>query len=61
MNDSYGQKADTPHAEKTRHIRYLAFFDVQMPLLNGEGEVKAFQRLRDAIDKPFKGKSYPYD
>jgi hypothetical protein len=26
-----------------------------MPLLYGEGEVKAFQRLRDAIDKPFKG------
>ncbi|KAH6712682.1 putative WD-repeat protein [Leptodontidium sp. MPI-SDFR-AT-0119] len=26
-----------------------------MPLLYGEGEVKAFQRLREAIDKPLKG------
>ncbi|KAH7363967.1 hypothetical protein BKA65DRAFT_545874 [Rhexocercosporidium sp. MPI-PUGE-AT-0058] len=26
-----------------------------MPLLYGEGEVKAFQRLREAIDKPSKG------
>jgi hypothetical protein len=32
-----------------------------MPLLYGEGEVKAFQRLREAIDKPLKGMSYPYD
>ncbi|KAG4431566.1 hypothetical protein IFR05_012951 [Cadophora sp. M221] len=33
----------------------FGIFDVQMPLLYGEGEVKAFQRLRDAIDKPFNG------
>jgi hypothetical protein len=39
----------------------FGIFDVQMPLLYGEGEAKAFQRLREAIDKPFKGKSYPYD
>jgi hypothetical protein len=39
----------------------FGIFDVQMPLLYGEGEVKAFQRLREAIDKPLKGKSYPYD
>jgi hypothetical protein len=39
----------------------FGIFDVQMPLLYGEGEVKAFQRLRDAIDKPFRGKSYLYD
>ena len=32
-----------------------------MPLLYGEGEVKAFQRLQEAIDKPLKGKSYPYN
>jgi hypothetical protein len=39
----------------------FGIFDVQMPLLYGEGEVKAFQRLREAIDKPLKGMSYPYD
>jgi hypothetical protein len=32
-----------------------------MPLLYGEGDVKAFQRLREAIDTPFKGKSCPND
>ncbi|KAH7418713.1 hypothetical protein BKA64DRAFT_717375 [Cadophora sp. MPI-SDFR-AT-0126] len=32
----------------------FGIFDVQMPLLYGEGEVKAFQRLREAIDKPLK-------
>lgn len=30
-----------------------------MPLLYGEGEVKAFQRLREAIDSPLKGKLSP--
>ncbi|TVY12610.1 Vegetative incompatibility protein HET-E-1, partial [Lachnellula arida] len=32
----------------------FGIFDVQMPLLYGEGEVKAFQRLWEAIDKPLK-------
>jgi hypothetical protein len=32
-----------------------------MPLLYGEGEGKSFQRLREVIDKPSKGKSYSYD
>ena len=31
-----------------------------MLLLYGEGEVKAFQRLREAIDKPLKGNFYPF-
>ncbi|KAH7317796.1 hypothetical protein BKA65DRAFT_483263 [Rhexocercosporidium sp. MPI-PUGE-AT-0058] len=33
----------------------FGIFDVQMPLLYGEGEVKAFLRLREAIDRPLKG------
>jgi hypothetical protein len=51
------------HTARGEDKAYSLFgiFDVQMPLLYGEGEVKAFQRLRDAIDKPFKGKSYLYD
>jgi hypothetical protein len=32
-----------------------------MLLLYSKGEVKAFQRLWEAIDKPLKGKSYLYD
>jgi hypothetical protein len=39
----------------------FGIFDVQMPLLYGEGEVKAFLRLWEAIDRPLKGKSYPND
>ncbi|KAG4439971.1 hypothetical protein IFR05_004545 [Cadophora sp. M221] len=35
----------------------FGIFDVQMPLLYGEGEAKAFQRLQEAIDKPFKVKA----
>ncbi|KAG4439200.1 hypothetical protein IFR05_005321 [Cadophora sp. M221] len=34
----------------------FGIFDVQMPLLYGEGEGKSFQRLREAIDKPSRGK-----
>ncbi|KUJ20839.1 HET-domain-containing protein [Mollisia scopiformis] len=30
----------------------LGIFDVHMPLIYGEGEAKAFQRLRETIDKP---------
>jgi Heterokaryon incompatibility protein (HET) len=33
----------------------LGIFDIQMPLLYGEGEEKAFRRLREEIDKPLKG------
>jgi hypothetical protein len=32
-----------------------------MPLFYGEGEVKAFLRLREAIERLLKGKSYPND
>ncbi|PVH69232.1 hypothetical protein DL98DRAFT_626026, partial [Cadophora sp. DSE1049] len=39
----------------------FGIFDVQMLLLYGEGEVKAFLRLREAIDRLLKGKSYPND
>jgi hypothetical protein len=56
---SWAKSRQTTRAEDKAYSLF-GIFDVQMPLLYGEGEVKAFQRLRDAIDKPFKGKSYPY-
>jgi hypothetical protein len=34
----------------------LGIFDIQMPLLYGEGREKALKRLREEIDKPSKGK-----
>jgi hypothetical protein len=55
--------AKSRHTTRGEDKAYSLFgiFDVQMPLLYGEGEVKAFQRLREAINSPLKGKSYPND
>jgi hypothetical protein len=57
---SWAKSRQTTRGEDKAYSLF-GIFDVQMPLLYGEGEVKAFQRLREAIDKPLKGKSYPYD
>ena len=35
----------------------LAIFDVNMPIIYGEGKDKAINRLREEIDKASKGKS----
>ncbi|KAH7305384.1 heterokaryon incompatibility protein-domain-containing protein [Rhexocercosporidium sp. MPI-PUGE-AT-0058] len=40
---------------KDKAYSLFGIFDVQMPLLYSEGKDKAFQRLREAIDKPLKG------
>lgn len=42
--------------EEDKAYSLFGIFDVQMPLLYGEGKEKAFQRLREEIDKPMKGK-----
>ena len=55
---SWAQSRQTTRREDKAYSLF-GIFDVQMPLLYGEGEVKAFQRLREAIDKPFKGKYAP--
>ncbi|KAH9203299.1 vegetative incompatibility protein HET-E-1 [Leptodontidium sp. 2 PMI_412] len=51
---SWAKSRQTTRGEDKAYSLF-GIFDVQMPLLYGEGEVKAFQRLREAIDKPFKG------
>jgi hypothetical protein len=38
----------------------LGIFDVNMPLIYGEGREKAFKRLREEIDKSLKGKSVAF-
>jgi hypothetical protein len=53
---SWAKSRQTTRREDKAYSLF-GIFDVQMPLLYGEGEVKAFQRLREAIDKPLKGKS----
>jgi hypothetical protein len=55
---SWAKSRQTTHGEDKAYS-LLGIFDVHMPLLYGEGEVKAFLRLREAIDRPLKGKSYP--
>jgi hypothetical protein len=57
---SWARNRQTTRGEDKAYSLF-GIFDVQMPLLYGEGEVKAFRRLREAIDRPLKGKSYPYD
>jgi Heterokaryon incompatibility protein (HET) len=38
----------------------LGIFDVNLPLIYGEGREKAFKRLREEIDKSLKGKSVSF-
>ncbi|PVH73201.1 HET-domain-containing protein, partial [Cadophora sp. DSE1049] len=45
---SWAKKRQTTRGEDKAYS-LLGIFDVQMPLLYGEGEVRAFQRLREAI------------
>ncbi|CZR68414.1 related to WD40-repeat protein (notchless protein) [Phialocephala subalpina] len=41
--------------EEDKAYSLFGIFDIQMPLLYGEGRDKAFKRLREEIDKPLKG------
>ncbi|KAH6699976.1 heterokaryon incompatibility protein-domain-containing protein, partial [Leptodontidium sp. MPI-SDFR-AT-0119] len=51
---SWAKSRQTTRREDKAYSLF-GIFDVQMPLLYGEGEARAFQRLREAIDKPSKG------
>ena len=42
--------------EEDKAYSLFGIFDIQIPLLYGEGSDKAFKRLREEIDKPLKGK-----
>jgi hypothetical protein len=57
---SWAKSRQTTRGEDKAYSLF-GIFDVQMPLLYGEGEVKAFLRLREAINRPLKGKSYCND
>jgi hypothetical protein len=41
--------------EEDKIYSLFGIFDIQIPLLYGEGRDKAFKRLREEIDKPLKG------
>jgi hypothetical protein len=42
--------------EEDKAYSLFGIFDIQIPLLYGEGRDKALKRLREEIDKPLKGK-----
>jgi Heterokaryon incompatibility protein (HET) len=50
--------AENRHTTREEDKAYSLFgiFDIQMPLLYGEGKDKALKRLREEIDKPLNGK-----
>jgi hypothetical protein len=50
--------ADTRQTTREEDEAYSLFgiFDIQIPLLYGEGRDKAWKRLLEEIDKPLKGK-----
>jgi hypothetical protein len=52
---SWAQNRETTRKEDLAYS-LLGIFDVYMPLIYGEGRDKAFDRLRDEIEKPPKGK-----
>jgi len=55
---SWAKRRKTTRREDKAYSLF-GIFDVQMPLIYGEREVKAFRRLREAIDSPLKGKLSP--
>jgi len=55
---SWAKSRQTTRGEDKAYSLF-GIFDVQMPLLYGEGAVKAFQRLREVVDKPLKCGSFP--
>jgi hypothetical protein len=52
--------AEDRHTTREEDKAYSLFsiFDIQIPLLYGEGEKKALKRLREKINKPLKNKAF---
>jgi hypothetical protein len=51
----WAEKRETTHEEDEAYS-LLGIFNIQIPVLYGEGRENAFKRLREEIDKPLKGK-----
>jgi hypothetical protein len=51
----WAEKRDTTR-EEDKAYSLLGIFNIQMPVLYGEGRENAFKRLREEINKPLKGK-----
>jgi hypothetical protein len=46
------------HARRGHDILAVGIFDIQIPLLYGEGRKKALKRLREEINKPLKDRAF---
>ncbi|PMD28804.1 HET-domain-containing protein [Hyaloscypha variabilis F] len=53
----WAENRQTTH-EEDKAYSLFGIFDIQIPMLYGEGRDKAFKRLREEIDKPLKGLDY---
>jgi hypothetical protein len=51
----WGENRQTTR-EEDKAYSLFGIFDIQIPLLYGEGKDKALKRLLEEIDKPLKGK-----
>jgi hypothetical protein len=51
----WAKSCQTTHKEDKAYSLF-GIFDIQIPLLYGEGSDRALKRLREEIDKPVKGK-----
>ena len=51
---SWAESRETTR-EEDKAYSLLSIFDVNMPLIYGEGQEKALKRLREEIDKASKG------
>jgi hypothetical protein len=54
---SWSEKRETTRREDIAYS-LLGIFDINMPLIYGEGREKALKRLREEIDKASKGRSF---
>jgi hypothetical protein len=51
----WAEKRETTREEDMAYSLF-GIFDIQIPLLYGEGRERAFKRLREEINKPLNGK-----
>jgi hypothetical protein len=54
---SWSEKRETTRKEDAAYS-LLGIFDVNLPLIYGEGKEKALRRLREEIDKAIKGRFF---
>jgi hypothetical protein len=54
MIECHGQRDVRRHGEEDKAYSMMGIFDIQMPVLYGEGEEKAIRRLRKEVGESSK-------